>query len=91
MAFRLRSFHPPPVIGFILLLALAVAEYKTNPLPGHHAGFFMHDHRPTKSPPSAGFFIAYARSSPASGSGAGRGRRYSDMGMILALGSRSAA
>lgn len=40
MAFRLRSFHPPPVIGFLLLLALAVAEYQTNPLPGHRAGFF---------------------------------------------------
>lgn len=40
MAIRLRSFHPPPVIGFLLLLALAVAEYQTSPLPGHRAGFF---------------------------------------------------
>lgn len=35
----LRSFHPPPVIGFLLLLALAVTV--SQPLPGHRAGLFF--------------------------------------------------
>lgn len=41
MAGRLRWYHPPPVIGFLLLLALAVAQYKIDPLPGHRAGLFF--------------------------------------------------
>lgn len=41
MAGRLRSFHPPPVIGFLLLMALAVMQYQTTPQPGHRAGFFV--------------------------------------------------
>lgn len=44
MAKSLRSFHPPPVIGFLLLLVMGVTEYQYNkpqPLPGHHAGFFL--------------------------------------------------
>lgn len=41
MAFKLRSFHPPPIIGFLLLLALAVNQTQTSPPPGHQAGFFL--------------------------------------------------
>ena len=35
----LRSFHPPPLIGFFLLLALAVAEYKIGDYPATAPGF----------------------------------------------------
>lgn len=38
---KARDFAP--LIGFMFLIASAVAEYQYNkpqPLPGHHAGFF---------------------------------------------------
>lgn len=38
---KARDFAP--LIGFLFLIASAVAEYQYNkpqPLPGHHAGFF---------------------------------------------------
>lgn len=39
---KLQDFAP--LIGFLFLIASAVTEYQYNkpqPLPGHHAGFFL--------------------------------------------------
>lgn len=54
----LRWFHPPPLVGFFLLLALGVAEYKTGDYPAHAPGFlwaYIAARPPPRQRPAFGF------------------------------------